>query len=785
MKFIFTLLIAFSSNCILAQQPAIEWARNIGGASTDVGLDVATDASGNVFVCGRFAGTVDLNPGSETQLVTSNGDFDMCVIKFDATGNFLWAKSTGGTGFDQFTDVVADANGNCILSGSFVGTIQPDPNNEASSLTTTGVEEVIVLKLDPDGNTLWYYHTASDNYCQPEGIDVDSDNNIYVAGNYAGTTQFNPFIDVTNEAGGMNSTITSQGENDAFVFKVSADGSFEWVTTAGSDSFDAAKDISIDDQNNINVIGRFRSTINFDLNSGNQTATSVGLNDCFVWQINTQGMYQWHKTFGGTNYDEVWSVSNDPSGNIVTFGYYSGTVDLDPSSATQNFTSNGSDDLFVQKFDADGNLIWVKSFGGSELENSYDVACDNEGNVILTGDFFNTVDFNPGAEVNNLTSAGNNDIYFLQLTPEGEYDWAFRIGATFSQAGYAVTTDDSGNIYGTGTFSNVVDFDPGAAVANMSAQDFNIYIVKFANTCVTPELNSVSTNVPVVCSDESITVNVNGSLNGSQTWQLTSGSCSGSLIASSVTNEITFTPEVNQSYFIRSNGGCVPSNLDVCQPIAIEVNEPSESTETLTVCEGTSYTFPDGNSQVITEFTNYTSFLTNQQGCDSIVYTNVDVPFLPDNIDIQVNGTNIEVINFPSKSSIEIQWVDCNNNNTPIEGATGLTLEIPGPGSFALMYSDDGCFKITDCIIINDIQEKSISNFSLYPNPAHEGFFIQSNSDRFVDVQIFSAEGKLILSKTNHPVNIMIIFDEKVHSGVYFVQVKGETAPAHFRVVVQ
>jgi hypothetical protein len=783
MRLLITILSTLCIAQLIAQQPDFQWVKNLGGAGTDVGLSVATDQNGNVFMCGRFTGTVDLDPGSSSLLVTSNGGFDMCVIKLDADGNLLWAKTTGGADFDQFSDIAIDAEGNCILSGSFSGTVQPDPNDEFSILNATGSEETLVLKLDSNGNTLWYHHTESTSYTVTEGLAIDTDNSIYLAGSHAGTTQFNPITEVVNAGSGLMSNITSQGENDVFLFKLLADGSFEWVRTAGSTSFDAAKDVAIDNQNNVNVIGRFRLTIDFDVNGGGQTAVSEGLNDCFLWQVSSAGIYHWHKTFGAEGFDEVWAVDTDPEGNVLTYGYFTGTVDLDPGVLEQSFTSNGSDDLFVQKFDSAGEMLWVKVYGGSELENSYDIACDEQGNVVLTGDFFDTVDFDPGIGVTNLTSSGNNDIFFMQLNPEGEFDWAFKIGATFSQAGYSVTIDDNGNVFGTGTYSNLVDFDPGSGVANINAQDFNIYIVKFGWECLLPELSDVTASLSAICLGESVSASINGSLNGGSEWQLRAGNCDGEIIASTTASSIEFSPQTNQSYFIRSFGGCAASEQDVCLQIALTVLTPSETTESHTVCEGTTFVFPDGSSVVISEYTTQTSVLANQAGCDSVVVTYVNVPFLPDDLNIQVDGTILEVVNYPSKSNIELQWVDCNNNNAPIEGETGLTFNIPGSGSYAVVYSDQGCSKMTDCVVITSVQEGAPSRLTVFPNPSEQGFFIQNIEDDFMDINLFGADGKLVFSLLNHPSQAMVTLPQNASSGLYFVEVRSRSVSARFRLV--
>ena len=110
MKKLFILIVAFSlwGNQIVKCQPAFEWVKNIGGTGTDVGTEITTDADGNVIVCGRFETTVDSDPSAGVSNLVSAGDFDMVVIKFDSTGQFIWSKRVGGTGFDEFLNVECD-----------------------------------------------------------------------------------------------------------------------------------------------------------------------------------------------------------------------------------------------------------------------------------------------------------------------------------------------------------------------------------------------------------------------------------------------------------------------------------------------------------------------------------------------------------------------------------------------------------------------------------------------------------------------------------------------------
>jgi hypothetical protein len=120
--------------------------------------------------------------------------------------------------------------------------------------------------------------------------------------------------------------------------------------------------------------------------------------------------------FGGSANELSYSIAVDSSGNVYTTGYFAGTVDFDPGAGTTNLTSVGSEDGFVSKLDSSGNFVWAKSFGGSSSDSVTSIAVDSSRNVYTTGNFRDTVDFDPGAGTTNLTSGGGTDVFILRLS---------------------------------------------------------------------------------------------------------------------------------------------------------------------------------------------------------------------------------------------------------------------------------------------------------------------------------------------------------------------------------
>ena len=174
---------------------------------------------------------------------------------------------------------------------------------------------------------------------------------------------------------------------------------------------------------------------------------------------------QWGYASGGQANDKGNAIAVDASGNVYTTGYYGNDnfiQDFDPGPATLTLPIFGGNNIFISKVNSAGNLVWAKGIGSSGDNKGLSVALDGTGNVIICGYFTNTVDFNPGAGIANLTSAGVADAFVLKLDSNGNYVWANQIGGTEADQANSVATDASGKVYITGYFKgNNIDFNPG------------------------------------------------------------------------------------------------------------------------------------------------------------------------------------------------------------------------------------------------------------------------------------------------------------------------------------
>ena len=311
-----------------------------------------------------------------------------------------------------------------------------------------------------------------------KSVAVDASGNIYTAGYFAGTADFDP------GAGTYN--LTSAGSDDAYVSKLNSSGDLVWAKTFGGTVADYGTSVAVDASGNIYTTGYFAGTADFDPGAGTYNLTSAGNDDVFVSKLNSSGDYVWAKTFGGAggggDYDRGNSVAVDASGNVYATGHFASTVDFDPGAGTYNLTSAGWSDVFVSKLNSSGGFEWAKKFGGTSWDDVASVAVDASGNIYTTGYFAETVDFDPGAGIINLTSAGGTDVFVSKLNSSGDYVWAKTFGGISSERGVSVAVDSSGNIYTTGYFAETGDFDPGVGTQGLTSSGSDDVFVSKLNS---------------------------------------------------------------------------------------------------------------------------------------------------------------------------------------------------------------------------------------------------------------------------------------------------------------
>lgn len=485
------LLLVFPMLCLGAFAQDFQFAKSLGATTgNDYGKSIALDASGNTYTIGYFSGTLDFDGGTGTTELTSAGLSDIFILKLNASGDFVWAKNIGGSGEDQGLSVTLDASGTLYATGSFSSTVDFNPGVGTNNLISTGSTDIFILKLDATGNFIWAKKIGGPTADVGYSITVDAFGNVYSTGSYSGTSApVGTLGPVDFDPGpGTFELVSTKGTPDIFTLKLDASGNFVWAKGFGNLGSDYGVSIKIDVTGNVYTTGSFSGPLGFQTSAApwNFTLNSSGGSDVFVIKFNASGVFTWAKNLGGTGADIGTSMALDVAGNVYTTGYFSGTTDFDPGTATNNLISAGGTDLFISKLDADGNFVSAKRIGGAGNDQGNAITLDVSGNIYTTGYFNATIDFDPGAATNDLTSAGSGDIFILKLDAAGNFATAKSMGGAGDDIGYSLAVGNSGNLFSVGAYNGTADFDPGAAVFNLtSTGGSDLFISKLGFT-VTP-----------------------------------------------------------------------------------------------------------------------------------------------------------------------------------------------------------------------------------------------------------------------------------------------------------
>jgi hypothetical protein len=431
-----------------AQDVAFAWGRGISGSATIWNLSSTADAAGNVYTAGYFSGTADFDPGPNTMNLTANGYSDAFISKLNTAGNNVWVIQLGGGGGDNINDIEVDAQGNIYVVGAgsgidfdpgpgvvntpgapFVAKYDPDgnliwvsgatggmalaidANNNNVYVTGHGVQvtqnknDAYIAKLSSTGALLWKKTVGGKNEDIAWSIAIDHDGNVIAGGSFLSDT-----IDIDPGPGVYNLTYVGGGF-DSWLLKVDPNGNFIW---GGAITADYPYDMKIDANNNLYITGFFGGISDFNPGPGTYNITAADA-DTYICKLNAAGNLEWVKQLAGTSnsFNYAKSMELDASGNIYISGYIKGTFDMDPGTGTANFTSVAAGGPYVGKFDANGNYVWGKVFGGTAQAQSYGIGVDAAQNVYTTGYYSDTLDLDPGPNTVDVYTIPNAQGMFI------------------------------------------------------------------------------------------------------------------------------------------------------------------------------------------------------------------------------------------------------------------------------------------------------------------------------------------------------------------------------------
>ncbi len=432
----------------------------IGGIDNDFVYASASDKAGNYYVTGSFGSTAIFGSVS----LTSFGDEDMFVAKYDVSGALLWVRQAGGTLKDRGQGISVDSTGSVYVSGLFTNLAFFD----SQMVTAAGNQDAFIAKYSSNGTLAWVKTQGGFFDDQAIGIQSDEIGNSYITGSFQGIASFNGL------------PMVSRGGDDIWVAKYNNLGEVQWVNQAGGTSEETGHTIALDVSRNVIIGGLFQGTPTF---GSSTTLTSAGSTDGFVAKYTTLGQFVWATKMGGAQADAIYAVKSDYSGNV----YVAGMARNNATFGLLPIASNGEKDAIVAKLSKAGSPLWVKSIGGTGNDAAKSLAIDANANVYIAGSFRNSLTLGR----KTVVSSGLNDIFVASFNTTGYLNWWQHAGSTGADSCLTVSLLPNNDLILGGSVDTAVDFG-GTSITPQGLSDAYVVRLDQKHIYTAPEITPVN-----------------------------------------------------------------------------------------------------------------------------------------------------------------------------------------------------------------------------------------------------------------------------------------------------
>ena len=372
---------------------------------------------------------------------------------------------------DSATGIALGPDGSVYVTGGFFGVATFGAGSTSLSLTSSaGSSDGFLWKLTPNGSAVWVRGMGGAGADVANSVAVASDGSVYALGSFQGTTSFGAY------------SLSAIGPTDGFVTKLDANGNYLWAKRMGGiDAIEGTtigQGIAVAPDGSVYTTGSFQGTANF----GSSTLTSVGDSDLFIAKLDpSSGSFLWANRMGGTIGDYLAAVAVAADGSIYVAGSFHGVADF----GSNTLDSGGYYRTFISKLSPSGAFLWARGVGGTGWDLPGGVAVAPNGTVYVAGGFCGMADFNPSDTATYfLRSAGQKDVFLLNLTASGDFISAEQMGGPNDDCARDVAVAADGTVYTTGYFQGTANFDPSGSGTYLlqSAGGQDMFVSKFAGS---------------------------------------------------------------------------------------------------------------------------------------------------------------------------------------------------------------------------------------------------------------------------------------------------------------
>lgn len=470
-------LVLFASFLLVEHTAArlVEQALTDGSRDNDVGHSVAVDSSGNRYITGVFRDRATFGSGAGAVAITTRGQDDVFVAKYDAGGTLVWVRQIGGSTTDQGRGIAVAADGSVYVTGMF--SVRAVLVGSPLALNSQGNLDSFIVKYDNNGQALWAIRGGGNQLDNAVGIALDSGGNPVITGVFTGQAQFAD-IDSPNAA-----TLQSAGSIDIFLVRYDPQGQLLWARQAGGTGNDSGRAVATDSTGDIYLTGAFSAVSAFVSPAQTLQVTSVGADDIFVARYSADGNLRWVQRAGGAQSDRGLAIEVDQQQNSVVTGFFT----TNASFGQQTITGDAAT-IFLTKLNPDGAFLNTKSAGGPGTDEGRGLAIDPQGTIFVTGTYRENAFFGDGNDVRELRQVNravvpNSAMFLAAYNPN--LVLTFLEGASgqddLSQSGNDVASDQAGRAHVTGTIHDRATFGIANGRVNPGVEGKNdIFLATYA-----------------------------------------------------------------------------------------------------------------------------------------------------------------------------------------------------------------------------------------------------------------------------------------------------------------
>jgi hypothetical protein len=375
----------------------LRWQKAMGGTLLDYASSIDQTTDGGYIIAG-------VTNSHEGDITNNHGESDMWVVKLDSSGNIVWQKTLGGSGFDEGSSVIGTPDGGYAIAGN-----TNSADGDVTGYHDGGRRDMWVVKLNSNGNIIWQKALGGSQDETAYSIIATPDGGYAVAGSATSTNG-----DVTG----------NKGRSDVWVVKLNANGNIMWQKNLGGSSDDIAHSI-------INASGGGYAIAAYTESADGDVAGNHGRGDMWIVKLDNSGNTVWQKTLGGSGLDNGNHITATPDGGYAVSGL--------TSSADGDVTGNhGGNDMWVVKLDGNGNKAWQKTLGGSSSDGASAAIVTADGGYILAG----STSSKDGDVTGNHEAS---DMWVVKLNSNAAIMWQVTMGGLdLDHASCIIATSDGG-----------------------------------------------------------------------------------------------------------------------------------------------------------------------------------------------------------------------------------------------------------------------------------------------------------------------------------------------------